>query len=584
MTVSWKKRLGLGLVSLSVLGILASCGTSTKKDTKATDSSASKEKMITVDVFDNVANYMGIQKGWFGQIVKDKFNIELNIIAPNVAGNGDTLYQTRSAAGDVGDIVITGTGEKYNELVEGGLLLDSSDLYKDMKNLSEYDDAVKYLNDGKDGVYGFPIEVSNLSPDTPMEGLDLNVGPYLRWDLYAKQNYPKMETLEDLLPVLKSMQDANPKTADGKNVYSFSLFADWDGNFMGNAGQIAQMYGYDAMGFELAKADGSDFQDIISDDSAYIRALKLYFDANQMGLVDPESTTQNWDTLFSKFQAGQVLYSWYPWLGQSAFNTTDNIAKGVGYMMASIDDQKLFSNGAKVYGGTQFIGIGSKAEDPERIAEFIDWLYSPEGIAANDGDTGGAAGVKDWTYKINDDGLPELTDFGVDALVNGKAEVPAERGGGTFKDGVSTLNVNTVLGIDTDPETKAPYYYNQWETYQEKFSSPLQEDWSKQMGGAKTAVEFLEKNDQMVVAPGATFVTPQDDSEITTLRSQIGSTIKEYSWKMVFAKDEGEFNSMLKEMQDTADGLGYKKVLKVDLKNAKDQQKAREEISEKFDK
>ena len=33
-----------------------------------------------------------------GRIVKDKFNMELNIIAPNVAGGGDTLFQTRSAA------------------------------------------------------------------------------------------------------------------------------------------------------------------------------------------------------------------------------------------------------------------------------------------------------------------------------------------------------------------------------------------------------------------------------------------------------------------------------------------------------
>ena len=67
---------------------------------------------------------------------------------------------------------------------------------------------------------------------------------------------------------------------------------------MMNAGkQLVTYYGYDESGFVLAKADGSDYQSILDSDSEYIRALKFYFEANQMGLVDPESTTQNYDTL-----------------------------------------------------------------------------------------------------------------------------------------------------------------------------------------------------------------------------------------------------------------------------------------------
>lgn len=39
------------------------------------------EEFIVVDVFDSLANFQGIQSGWFAEIVKDKFNMELNIIA-----------------------------------------------------------------------------------------------------------------------------------------------------------------------------------------------------------------------------------------------------------------------------------------------------------------------------------------------------------------------------------------------------------------------------------------------------------------------------------------------------------------------
>ena len=39
-----------------------------------------------------------IQAGWFGKVLKDKFNIQLNIIAPQVSGDANSLYQTRSAS------------------------------------------------------------------------------------------------------------------------------------------------------------------------------------------------------------------------------------------------------------------------------------------------------------------------------------------------------------------------------------------------------------------------------------------------------------------------------------------------------
>ena len=41
----------------------------------------------------------------------------------------------------------------------------------------------------------------------------------------------------------------------------------------------------------------------------------------------------------------------------------------------------------------------------------------------------------------------------------------------------------------------------------------------------------------------------------------------DYSWRMVFADSEEEFNSLLKEMQDIANGLGFEEVYKVDEAN-----------------
>ncbi|MGN1203457.1 MAG: ABC transporter substrate-binding protein, partial [Lachnospiraceae bacterium] len=360
------------------------------------------DEFIVVDVFDAQANFQGLQSGWFAKIVKDRFNMELNIIAPNVAGGGDTLYEIRSAAGNLGDLVIVG-GEKGNleKMVTAGLIMDMSGYLKG-KDIMRYETAIRELNDrvSEDGIYAIPSELSQNSPLQSSETMEPTYGPYLRWDLYAQLNYPKMDTLEDLLPVLKQMQELMPVSESGNPTYAFSFFKDWDGNLMNNAKQPACLYGYDECGFILARADGSDYQSLIDSDSQYMRVLKFYYDANQLGLVDPDSPTQNYDSVFQKYQDGDIIFCIWPWLSQSAYNTLTNKEAGKGFMLAPIGDMQIYSYGCRPMGNDQeVICIGSNAKDPERLADFIDWLYSEEGIFTNSAQvSGGTAGPEGLTW------------------------------------------------------------------------------------------------------------------------------------------------------------------------------------------
>ena len=579
-----KRKAALGVVALLAVGSLAACsGDPAETEESQVDAFPTEwEEEITIDVFDGLANYMGMQEGWFGELVKEKFNMKLNIIAPNVAGGGDTLYNTRVSAGDLGDLIVTDKGEKLDELIEGGLVLDSSKYYPAMDSLERFDKAVDKLNDGKDGVYAFPTSVSSILPTEPSEGLEPTFGAYLRWDLYSQLDYPEIGTLEDLLPVLKDMQDLQPTAPNGKKVYALSLFKDWDGNMMNNAKQPITYYGYDELGFALAKADGSDYQGILDDDGEYHRVLEFYNEAYRMGLVDPESTTQNYDTLWSKFQNGQVLYSWWPWLGQSAYNTEDNMNAGTGFMLVPIEDQEIFSYGAEAYGGKQVLSIGSKAEDPERIAAFIDWLYSTEGTYTNNSQTQGAAGPEGLTWEMGDDGQPKLTEFGQEVFLTGDATVPEEWGGGSYIDGTSTLNVSAVLPNDIDEATGLQYNYQFWPHYQELTQNDLKADWSSHMDDSTSTMEYLKANDQLLVAPGASYTAPADDSQTEALRNQVKALVVQYSWQATFAESEADFDKLWSELQETAKGLGYEDVLEVDLDRAKEQNDAREAVAKEF--
>lgn len=575
-----KKRAFLKVLSIFIAASMVFGGCALTED----ENDCPYEKFIVVDVFDSPANYQGIQSGWFAKIVKDRFNMELNIIAPNVAGGGDTLYEIRSAAGDLGDLIILDSSSgKLQDAVTAGILMDMSELLEG-KDIMQYEMAIKALNEGvgdDNSIYAIPSSVSNNTPLTSSEALELSYGTYVRWDLYEQLGYPKMETLEDLLPVLDQMQELEPYSDSGKPTYAFSFFKDWDGNLMNAAKQPACLYGYDESGFVLARADGTDYQSIIDSNSLYVRSLKLFFEANQLGLVDPESPIQNYETVFQKYVDGQILFSIWPWLGQSAYNTLSNKEQGKGFMLAPVEDMEIYSYGCIPEGNQKtVIGIGSNAEDPQRLADFIDWLYSPEGIMMNGAQmSGGTAGPEGLTWEMTEAG-PVLTEFGIQALMNGEAQVPEEWGGGIWSEGGSALNYKPVTQCELSPDGYA-YAFELWDSVRDMEATVLDLAWREYMQ-ADSTMDYLEQHGMIVVAAGHPGSIATESTDISTMRSQCRTIIVDYSWQMIFAESEEEFYRLLNEMQTKAVSLGYNTVYKLDLNRAKAQDKERQKAIEKY--
>lgn len=568
------RRRVLCLCMIVILAVLPFAGCSFKG--KGRDDSPYEDYLV-VDVYDSLANYQKLQSGWFAYVVKKKFNMSLNIIAPNKDKGGDSLFDMRSASGNVGDLIITTTANgRLQDMIDEGLIIDMSKYLKD-KEIMRFSRAINSLNGKLDqtGIYAIPTEISLLPPDSSSEGLELVFGPYVRWDLYAAAGYPAISTLEDLLVVLKIMQNIMPHTESGNPTYAFSFFKDWDDNLMTAAKQPACLYGYDEIGFVLAKADGSDYQSVLDKDSFYMRNLKLYYNANQMGLVDPDSPVQSFEDVAIKYSDGAIIYSPWSYLGQPTFNTTENKEKGKGYMIAPLEDMQILSYGNNNDGNQNtVISIGSKAKDPGRLADFVDWLYSPEGIQIGCAGVSGTAGPKGLAWDMGDDG-PYLTEFGINALMGGDAQVPAEWGGGSFLYGVSQLNFKPIASNGLDPDGY-PYFYNQWKSVLNMRDSALDLDWKTYMN-ADSTMDYLKKNDRIIVAPGCGYVAPDVSSEIITMRNQCKDIIVAYSWQMVFAPDEETFYALQDKMINEAINLGYETVLEEDMKNAREQDAARKE-------
>ena len=74
------------------------------------NANAAKET-YQIEVLSQLSNFAGTQGGWYGKVLKDKFGLELNITAPNLAG-GAAKFATLMASGDLGDIIAFGNTAK----------------------------------------------------------------------------------------------------------------------------------------------------------------------------------------------------------------------------------------------------------------------------------------------------------------------------------------------------------------------------------------------------------------------------------------------------------------------------------------
>lgn len=533
-------------------------------DASAAEGGLNMDKLYTVEVFSMTANYAGIQPGWFAKVLKDKFNMEHNIVATNLEG-GDSKLATMMASGDMGDLVIFGDNstDTINNAIEAGLLLDWNEngLLETYGQtfLTEFPNAIEYnkkMFGNGEHVYGIGFNVSYNS-DGPNEGKDLIWGPYVRYDLYEKVGSPKITKLEDWLPVLKQMQEMEPTSDTGKPTYGFSMWSDWDNTHMMFAKQYGAMHGYNDLdngNLLFIHADENKYESFLQDGGMYNRSLKLFFDANQMGLVDPDSISQKNADVNAKISDGQVLFSYFSWV--SGYNTPAHTDAGKGMYMVPFEEEAVFSYSLSTNGGVRTTCIGSKAEDPARLMDFLNWVYSDEGtMVYNNGPEGMA-------WQFNADGKPELTEFGLKVYNDSTTEVPAEWGGGAFNDGTPKFSPGTVSNVTVSKTFGEPFSWSLWESVQAFDTNPVLDNWRGDIG-YNNPKDYFVANDKIAiykvpVIEGGASIMSQD---LEQKKAQIGSVVQEYSWRMVFAKDEAEFNALWEEMTDKAYGLGYQELL-----------------------
>lgn len=541
-----KKLLSVLLASSMVIGsasALTGCG-------------SKKNEVIKLNVYSQLANFSGKQIGWSADILKKKFNVELNIIP-----EGDGVFETRMTSGNLGDIVVWGAdNDKYPLAVKNNLLFG----WEDDNVLDEYGSYIKknmpdalkknkeltktITNGASDKLYGFGANVALNSKDHESFFYTWDT----RWDLYKKLGYPKVKNLQDYHKMLKNMQKLCPSDDSGNKVYAVSLWPDWDDAMVMYVKAMATAYyGYDELALGLYDPTNGKYHDALEENGPYLEMLKWFNDLYQDGLIDPDSMTQTYDEMIAKVQNGGTLFSIFNYSGSLGYNTKEHTSAGKLMYCMKPEDASPIVYGMNTQGGDRVWSIGAKTEYPEKCMEIINYLSTPEGRMTME------YGPKGYTWDYDDQKHAYLTDVGVKCQ-NDKNTTMGGGYKGSYHDGELQINNSTwsldASNPDSDGET---YNKESWASYNATPSSDIEKDW-RDKTGCTTINEYMEKG-KYTVAPGTSFSKETQDTTLKTTWNQVTTEIKNSSWKAIYAKSDKQFDSVVAGMKKSAKKYGYDK-------------------------
>jgi multiple sugar transport system substrate-binding protein/putative aldouronate transport system substrate-binding protein len=546
------KRMRLAALALAAC-VIAATSLAAQDKSKEIPASVIPKNTVTLQVFTQLGNYSGLQAGWFADVMLKKFNVKLNIINQPA---GASVLQTRMASGNLGDLVIWGNDqEDYVNAYKGGFLFN----WDDEKLLDTYGPYIKanmpfaleknrLISGGK--LYGFGHGVSASSN----ERQEFFYTWDLRFDLYKKLGFPKIDTLDDLVDVLERMKKIEPKDDNGNPTYGVSLFNDWDGNMVMYVKSTATaFYGYDEFDFGLYDPVGRKYHNALEKDGPYLTALKFYNKLYQKGLLDPDSQTQKYDGQSEDFRNGTAFFTIFNWMGSGTYNTDAHLKAGKAMFPVAPNKAVPIVYGQNVYGGNRIWSIGAKTMYPELCMAILNWFSTPEGFLTTQ------YGPRGVIWDIGKDGKMTLTEAGKKTINDPNAPMPAPYSG-AFKDGAFQIN-NITWSLDAmNPETKGePYNKSKWAVNTAAPRAPIESEW-RAWAKASSPDEYLGKRPYSL-SPGSMFTADPVPATLKVKWNQIADSIKKWSWKAIYAKNDAEFNQCVVSMEREVKAYGWADVL-----------------------
>ncbi|MBB2183854.1 extracellular solute-binding protein [Lachnospiraceae bacterium MD1] len=421
-----KKRVLVILLCVAMVSTLfAGCG---KKDVETNNSSTpttgeTSDKKDTDDTKDGETKEIKEFTAFF-----DRQGIELNddneiqqIIAEKIGAKCKETWLTGQTAEEaVGMLIASGEYPDFinwtPQLQEAGALVPIDEYLDKYPNIKNFWNETQWnsLRQEDGHIYSIP-QFGNINEklmDTQQSGEAFWIQTrVLKWD-----NYPKIESLDQLFDLLERYYAANPTMPDGSQVIPFEILCyDWYYFCLENPPQFLD--GWPNNGRCIV--DPATYK--VADYNMTPTAKRYFQKLNEeykKGIIDPEFMTMNHDQFLEKVASGRVLCMVEQrWDFQTAedsiksqkLNDCTYVPLGIT-IEPGMNEMYYAANEAQVLSGG--LSITTSCKDVEGALQFVNDLLSPEIITLR------SWGIEGVDYLVDENGLYYRTQEMRDNAVN----------------------------------------------------------------------------------------------------------------------------------------------------------------------
>lgn len=527
-----KKYMGIifGAVAVMISIVFLTQGAD-KKATPPKQTTEKKKTLTELTAFVDWASFSGLQEGWYGELLKERFQVKINIKPSR--GEENEISGCDIMVLDDGNSL---SGMNFQTAKEQGKLLDLSD-----------------------GEYGRKMTVSDTYHDDIFYTWDL------RYDLYQKCGSPQIKDLNDLCELLKQMKN---QSGGEEDVYATSL---WSGTAFDDTNLFyARMlccgyYGLDNKDFVIYNNQGyrTGILDALEGKQPYIQALRFLNQLYREGLLDPKSKTYTYDDVSAKVKNGNVLWSLVNYTGGELYNTEEHLKAGTAMYPVVPADARIATY--RSLQNNLVLTVNADTKHPDLCKQIVEYLTSPLGMMEL---TYGPEGVC-WYY--DEEGKAHLTETGQncyeeelgEAIIETKEKKYSAYDGEQFMNGVSQFLFVPYMRNDINTDTGEKYEAKYWKSYtsEKENTTPLWEDW-KEASHATQIQTYLEERGNYEIYSAVN----SEEGKKPKSWNTVGKIVVQGSWDAVYAESEQAFENCIADMTEKAYEAGYEDCVAYSMK------------------
>lgn len=525
-------------------------------------------EITTITLYPANANLeSGVRGGWIRDMFAEQ-GLEVEVWAYS-----EDKTNAIMASGDLPDVMYV-KDENLEILIENNMIVNLDDYLDQMPKVTSLDGmdvALNYMrefkSEGTGKLYAMPTSVGKGAEDGTTERNALK----LFWNYYAEIGAPEFDSLEELIPILKEIQEQHPTDAAGNQVYAMGTY--YDAKNMNYLMGYSTCFGYSSTFFNqmiAANMISGELEYLLETDGILYKALKWFNELYKEGLFDPDSINMDRATHQSMINAnGQN--------GTYIVSLADSPGWAPYYQPAYFADEKICFPNYNTYGVKgSYLVVNANTQKLDACLRLLNMMADPDVYLVWRSMPQG----EEWD--IESGNVAYITDAYLDSIRN---ETPFVAENGEENKLFNTTAICHV-GVDTsyvDQEGNIlpPLAHNWPEALAVSNDSEQFQAW-QELYGYDSFVELLESKGALYresrLLNADSFVELPDDSQQLTIDTLV-DTVNTAAWKMIYAESNSDFDSLWKQMVSDAEELGAIEIYDWAVENIENAVKTRDSLA-----